>query len=174
MLGGTFQIMNSSNYGEVNSGGSSGGIIGYVGGHAWDTNISVSILNCANFGKINSQLRDGGGIIGLQGTTCTENYVSIKNTYNTGNVTGKTFGNIIGTISYADGQTDTKTEFENVYYTEEPLLGKGSLTSGEATLKSQDEIKSQSFVDLLNQNIGENSDWKKWKLGEKGYPEIDL
>ncbi len=166
--------MNSSNYGEVNSDRFSGGIIGYVGGHDWNSNISVNILNCANFGKINSQQMGSGGIIATQATICAENYVSIKNTYNTGNVTGKTFGNIIGTISYADGSTDTKTEFENVYYTEEPLLGKGSLTSGEATLKSQDEIKSQSFVDLLNQNIGENSDWKKWKLGEKGYPEIDL
>ena len=64
-------------------------------------------------------------------------------------------------------------KIRNVYYTAEPSLGKGNLTSGEATLKSQNEIKSQTFVDLLNQNIGENSDWKKWKLGEKGYPEIE-
>ena len=70
--------------------------------------------------------------------------------------------------------TETRTEFENVYYIQEPLLSKGSLTSGEATLKSLNEIKSQNFLNLLNQNIGENTNWKKWKLGEKGYPELDL
>ena len=40
----------------------------------------------------------------------------------------------------------------------------------EVTLKSESEIKSQTFVDLLNSNIGTNTDWKKWKLGSNGYP----
>ena len=134
--------------------------------------MSGNIFNCVNYGNIFSSKNDTGGIIGCQEITCKKNYVSIKNTYNVGNITGETVGNIIGKI-YNNKATETKTELENVYYTAEPSLGKGNLTSGEATLKSQNEIKSQTFVDLLNQNIGENSDWKKWKLGEKGYPEIE-
>ena len=66
--------------------------------------------------------------------------------------------------------TDTKTEFTNVYYPLEPAIGTGSPTSGKATLKTETEIKSQIFVDLLNSNIGTNTDWKKWKLGSDGYP----
>ena len=173
MQDGNLKIINSFNYAEVNSNkGTSGGIIGCVGGHGWDNNISVEIFNSGNLGKVNATQGKSGGIIGSQGTTCKENYVSIKNTYNVGNITGETVGNIIGEIDN-DSRTETKTELENVYYTAEPSLGKGNLTSGEATLNSQNEIKSQTFVDLLNQNIGENSDWKKWKLGEKGYPEIE-
>lgn len=122
-----------------------------------------------NFGDVSSSTSNGvGGLLGSQGTTCAQNYVTVKNFYNAGKIPG----NIIGVIAY-NNSTETKTEMENVYYIQEPAMGSGSLTSGETTLKSQDEIKSQSFVDLLNQNIGENSDWKKWKLGEKGYPEID-
>ncbi len=84
-------------------------------------------------------------------------------------MTGNTVGNIIGTINY-NSSTDTKTEFTNVYYTLEKPIETGTLTSGEATLKSESEIKSQTFVDLLNANIGTNTDWKKWKLGTNGYP----
>ena len=143
-----------------------------MSGGDWDANLNGNIFNCVNYGNIFGSMNTVGGIIGYQGTICKENYVSIKNTYNVGNITGETVGNIIGGV-YNDSRTETKTELENVYYTAEPSLGKGNLTSGEATLKSQNEIKSQTFVDLLNQNIGENSDWKKWKLGEKGYPEIE-
>ena len=143
-----------------------------MSGGDWYANLNGNIFNCVNYGNIFASMNTVGGIIGYQGTTCKKNYVSIKNTYNVGNITGKTVGNIIGKIDN-NKATETKTELENVYYTAEPSLGKGNLTSGEATLKSQNEIKSQTFVDLLNQNIGENSDWKKWKLGEKGYPEIE-
>ena len=143
-----------------------------MSGAGWDANLNGNIFNCVNYGNIFASMNTVGGIIGYQGTTCKKNYVSIKNTYNVGNITGETVGNIIGKIDNHKA-TETKTELENVYYIAEPSLGKGNLTSGEATLKSQNEIKSQTFVDLLNQNIGENSDWKKWKLGEKGYPEIE-
>ena len=67
-------------------------------------------------------------------------------------------------------KTETKTELKNVYYVTNPFIGTGTLTSGEATLKSESEIKSQTFVDLLNSNIGTNTNWKKWKLGNDGYP----
>ena len=169
--GGKVERKNTSNYGDIASFyREAGGIIGVVAGSIWDANLDVDILNCVNFGNASSSTSNYvGGLLGRQDTTCAQNYVTVRNFYNVGKIPG----NIIGLIVYND-RTETKTEVENVYYIQEPAIGRGSLTSGEATLKSQDEIKSQSFVDLLNQNIGENSDWKKWKLGEKGYPEIDL
>ena len=171
---GNLLIINTINYGEVNANNSSaGGIIGVIGGQSWDNCINAEIINSANYGKVDSRQNTSGGIIGYQGTTCKENFVSIRNTYNIGEATGKIVGNVIGRIENWSS-TETRTEFDNVYYIQEPLLSKGSLTSGEATLKSLNEIKSQTFVDLLNQNIGENTDWKNWKLGEKGYPELDL
>ena len=161
---GNLRIINSINYGEVR-GSNGGGIIGPVSGHAWTSNISVNVENCANFGNIYGM----GGIVGRQSTTCAKNYITIKNSYNVGEIAGDNIGNVIGKIDYNNG-TETKTEFENVYYTNKPDIVGGTLTSGSSTLKTKEEMHSQAFVDLLNQNIGSNSDWKKWKLGEKGYP----
>ena len=109
--------------------------------------------------------------MGSQGAIAKEEWINTKNVYNIGEVTGKYAGNIIGEILK---NTDTKADFQNVYGIKEPFIGNGNLTSGSGTLKAKNEICSQAFVDLLNQNIGSNSDWKRWKLGEKGYPELDL
>ena len=126
------------------------------------------IDNCYNVGKINSS-GTVGGIVGINGTTAAKIGLYIKNSYDLGKLTGNKNGKIIGAI-WVDGRTETITEFTNVYYTIETPIGTGTLTSGEATLKSESEIKSQTFVDLLNANIGTNTDWKKWKLGSSGYP----
>ena len=126
-----------------------------------------------NFGNISSTATDRvGGMIGEQGLVCAQNYVTVKNFFNVRKFSGKKSGSIIGRIQYTDS-VDTKTEVENVYYIQEPALGSGKFTSGNAILKDENEIKNQSFVDLLNQNIGENSDWNKWKLDEKGYPTFE-
>ena len=162
------RIINSINYGEV-QGGNGGGIIGPVNGHAWTSDISVNVENCANFGNIYGM----GGIVGKQSTICAKNYITIKNSYNVGEIAGDNIGNLVGKIDY-DKATETKTEFENVYYTNKPDIVGGTLTSGSSTLKTKEEMRSQAFVDLLNQNIGSNLDWKKWKLGEKGYPVLDI
>ena len=113
--------------------------------------------------------------MGSQGAIAKEEWINIRNVYNIGEVAGKYAGNIIGEIlpTFADGR-DTKADFQNVYGIKEPFIGNGNLTSGSVTLKTKNEICSQAFVDLLNQNIGSNSDWKKWKLGEKGYPVLDI
>lgn len=131
----------------------------------------IHIYNSYNVGKIISDTVSG-GIVGVQNTLSAQNYLYIENSYNIGKITEKSIGNIIGKIS-TDARTDTKTECTNVYYTLEPAIGTGSLTSGEATLKSTSEIKSQTFVDLLNSNIGTNEEWKKWRLGNDAYPTFD-
>lgn len=166
--GGEIKLINSCNEGAVVGKSAAGGIIGTVSGQSWDSNLSTYINNCYNIGNISSE-KVAGGIVGTQDTVAAQNYLYINNSYNAGDVKGKEFGNTLGHI-YNNARTDTKTEFTNVYYPSEPSIGTGSLTSGEATVKSKSEIKSQTFVDLLNANIGTNADWKKWKLGTNGYP----
>ena len=140
----------------------------------WETLIHLDISNCFNTGNIISS-RCSGGIVGSQGAIAKEEWINTKNVYNIGEVTGKYAGNIIGEIlpTLAD-RRDTKADFQNVYGIKEPFIGNGNLTSGSGTLKAKNEICSQAFVDLLNQNIGNNSDWKKWKLREEGYPVFDF
>ena len=48
-------------------------------------------------------------------------------------------------------------------------IGNGNY-SGTIIDKNLNEIKSQNFITLLNQNREENTLWNKWKLGEDGYP----
>ena len=174
-LYGKFKFINTANYGAISGGITStsvGGLIGNTSGLGWDATINIEISNCVNFGDVYSQNYPG-GIIGLQGVISQENTVSIKNTYNIGKISGKNIGDIIGRID-KDERTNTKTEFENVYYSNKPDIAGGTLTSGSSTLKTKEEMHSQEFINLLNQNIGSNSDWKKWKLGEKGYPVLDI
>ena len=140
----------------------------------WETLIHLDISNCFNTGDLNS-LNVAGGVLGVQRAIAKEEWINIRNVYNIGEVAGKYAGNIIGEISkYGSDRKDAKADFQNVYGIKEPFIGNGNLTSGSPTLKTKNEICSQAFVDLLNQNIGSNSDWKRWKLGEKGYPELDL
>ena len=166
--GGNLNILNCNNEGEALGKGSKGGLIGYVGGAGWDAILVTNIYNCYNIGSISSSDGSASGIVGYQGTVSAQNYLYIKNSWNLGKLEGKTIGYILGKIETST-KTETKTEFENVYCTN-TAIGTGTLTGGDATQKTGTEIKSQSFVDLLNSNIGTNTEWKKWKVGENGYP----
>ena len=93
--------------------------------------------------------------------------VNIKNTYNNGNIKNATtkkvmVGNISSTIT-------------NGYYNSSLM---------DSTIKIDNDLidisdKSvEEFINLLNSYINDEeeeypTDWKKWKLGEKGYPEIE-
>lgn len=65
-------------------------------------------------------------------------------------------------------------QFNQVYHcTENPFYkNDGVEYTGEFTKKTQEEMKSQEFVDLLNSNAEGNADWNTWKIGESGYPEL--
>ena len=164
-------IRNCINIGSVTGAGDKGGIIASSWGSNWQAEVELSIENSINVGNIKATSNQSGGIIGSQGTTAIKSYLYIKNSLNLGKVEGKQVGSIIGTISTSTS-TETKTEFESVYC-EGTAIGTGTLTSGEVTQKTASEMKSQSFVDLLNSNIGTNADWKRWKLGKDGYPTFE-
>ena len=65
-------------------------------------------------------------------------------------------------------------EINNSYYINNGLsaIGNGDYT-GSVEEKELEYFISESFINILNQNIGENSLWNRWKLGEDGYPTFE-
>ena len=170
----SLNIINCYNEGEVKGLGSKGGIIGECAGASWTYEISMNIINSYNKGNITSTNNaSSGGIIGAQGTVCAKNYVTLKNVYNVGEISGGKKGNIIGSISRSEN-TDTKTNFENVYCLDNlSAVGNGTIDSGEAIQKSESNMKAKEFVDLLNTNIGENTEWSRWRFITNEYPSFE-
>ena len=156
-------IKNCFNAGTIISSGSTstdsyaGGIVG--GEYA----ATISIENCYNIGDISAK-KVAGGIIG-GGTVGS---VNIKNSYNNGNIKNATtkkamVGNIAFTIT-------------NGYYNSS--LTDSTITIDNGLIDIADK-SSEEFINLLNsyRNDGEETypiDWKRWKLGEKGYPVLDI
>ena len=171
------EINNSFNQGNTEGKGTTGGIGGIIGlasSNDWTTNIESNINNCFNTGiiKYNDYNDISGGIVGQQGNFCATNYINIENCWSIGN--NNNFGGIIGIISKA--KTETKTQRNNSYYISTKAIvsnNNDTNTVNSAIQKKEKEIKSQEFVNILNQNIGENTLWKKWKLGENGYPTFE-
>lgn len=148
-----------------------GGIIGCISGGNWDVRISSNIENCYNSGRIKSEKQKAGGIIGEQGTLAGYNELNIKNVYNIGEIIGTIKGAIFGSIALHNS-TETITNVENVFYKEqEDLKAVGTneqKVEGKIQQKSEDEMKSYEFINILNSK--DNNSWLKWKKGENGYP----
>ena len=78
---------------------------------------------------------------------------------------------------------EMKVEINHSYYTSGKSIGNMSKVDDEnivdnAIQKTENDIKTQEFVDLLNsyRKEGEQTyptDWNKWKLGEEGYPAFE-
>ena len=62
---------------------------------------------------------------------------------------------------------------EEHYYSQNANL----IYSGSIIKKEKSEMQSQNFIDLLNGYKDESgnypSEWKRWKLGEDGYPTFE-
>lgn len=153
-------------------GGSVAGLIGTSSGGNIEWEMSLDICNSYNLGKITGNGRVA-GLLGTQGTTCAKNYVTIINSWNIGELEGNKLGGILSVID-TDYRTDTKTNIENTFYSNEVGIPEGNTYTGTITQKSKNEFNSESFISILNGYIDESgsypTDWKKWKLGEKGYP----
>ena len=157
-----YYIKNCFNAGTITSSGNTS-TDSYAGGIVGGEYASIiSIENCYNIGAISAK-KVAAGIIGGG----TAGSVNIKNTYNNGNIKNATtkkvmVGNISSTIT-------------NGYYNSSLM---------DSTIKIDNDLidisnKSvEEFINLLNSYINDDeeeypTDWKKWKLGEKGYPEIE-
>ncbi len=161
--GGADYIKNCFNAGTIISSGSTS-TDSYAGGIVGGEYASViSIENCYNIGDISAK-KVAGGIIGGG----TAGSVNIKNSYNNGNIKNATtkkamVGNIAFTIT-------------NGYYNSS--LMDSTITIDNGLIDIADK-SSEEFINLLNsyRNDGEETypiDWKRWKLGEKGYPVLDI
>ena len=85
------------------------------------------------------------------------------------------FGGIIGYI-YNYYSYQGSLNLNDVYYLSNTCdIAVGRVSENEYGANKLESLKYSELVQKLNKFIDEweNSDWKKWKLGEKGYPEIE-
>ncbi|CCZ18464.1 the GLUG motif protein family protein [Clostridium sp. CAG:780] len=130
----------------------------------------TTIENCYNIHNINAS--GAGGIIGyiIRIYETATSKININNCYNIGEIRGNVIGELVGK-TYRINQEDFKVS--NSYYIEKRnnAVGQGNATETNVESKSQQYMKTNEFVELLNSNIDStNTDWKKWKLGTNGYP----
>ena len=150
---------------------SAGGIIGFISLNSSGNLLNLNIENCYNLANVNST-QASGGMIGyaLRVYETASSIISINNCYNIGKIKGNAMGEITGK-TYNINQEDFKVS--NSYYIEKRnnAIGQGNATETNVESKSQQYMKTNEFVELLNSNIDStNTDWKKWKLGTNGYP----
>ena len=150
---------------------SAGGIIGFISLNSRGNLLNLNIENCYNLANVNS-IQASGGMIGyaLRVYETASSIISINNCYNIGKIKGNAMGEITGK-TYNINQEDFKVS--NSYYIEKRnnAVGQGNATETNVESKSQQYMKTNEFVELLNSNIDStNTDWKKWKLGTNGYP----
>ena len=183
---GNLTIDNCHNLGEINGEMACGGIIGKNGCY---------IINCSNSGNIissgkNSNSSIAGGIVG--GIAVSDIYIG--NSYNTGNIIAKKItGGIIGggyagsgtlknvyTMGNIKNATNSKvmvgnsitSTITNGYYNSSLIDSTITIDNGLIDISDK---SVEEFVNLLNsyKNDGEQTypiDWKKWKVGDEGYP----
>ena len=200
--GGSVQVINCINYMDVSSNDNNAGIVSYsnstselriincinygnidggnygVGGILGNTNGSskITIENSYNFGEINFSspgisYSGCGGIIGLNQFNIK---LELKNCFNIGNIKGKAVynGNIIGNPREATISLDHIYNIDNGL----SVIGRNKEFEGKIENKTKEEMKTQQFIDLLNNYLedGEYPNlWSKWKLGEDGYPTFE-
>ena len=178
------EIKNTYNQGSILGNGTlagSGGIVGASKGVSNDSELVLSIYNSFNTGEVIHENSTAGGIVGNQGKICAKNYIYIENCWTVGKNTD--YGSMIGTINNDSINIEMKVEINHSYYTNGKSIGNMSKVDDEnivdnAIQKTENDIKTQEFVDLLNsyRKEGEQTyptDWKKWKLGEEGYPSFE-
>ncbi len=115
-----------------------------------------TIKNCYNTGNISGYYRIGG----ITGENCDDGI--ILNCYNRGIISGESD---IGGIC---GKGQMNDDSSNNYYLNTSATGgdNGEDIEGKAEAKTEQEMKSDAFVTLLNAG-GDN-----WKRGEDGYPTL--
>lgn len=166
---------NETKIGE-NSAGYSGGIVGQYTGVDYNSDRTLNIYNCYNTGNILGE-NYCGGILGYQGLTAKTITLNVENCYNIGEVEGKYPGGIVGILKDSDSRTTAKTSIKNTYWLStvaSKAIYSGNCTDEEIiTQYDMEYMKSNDFCDILNNNIGENTEWKEWILGDDGYPTLE-
>ena len=156
-IGKSVTILNCYNLGECQN----SGIFGKMFGGDNNKDFTLSIYNSYNLGKTSKA-----GIIDTIGNVAKSMEVNIENVYNSGECTSA----IIDTISNKQKAT---INIKNVYYNSDFSQKIGATEEGIQELKTNDIKNNDTFITTLNNNLKENQDWKKWIIGEDGYPTFE-
>ena len=151
------ELLNCYNLGECQN----SGIFGKVNGGDYDVEFTLSIYNSYNLGKTAKA-----GIVDNVGKLAKSIVVNIENVYNS----GMCISAIIDSIS--SNQVATMN-IKNVYYNSDFSQKIGATEEGIQELKTNDIKNNDTFITTLNNNRKENQDWKKWIIGEDGYPTFE-
>ena len=152
--------------GEYNT--SVGGLIGQA------KSINTSVLNCYNIGNLSNGTFVSGICGNSYAATGTSPIINIKNTYNTGNVSGQNTRGIM--IMYNSPIT---VNAENVYLLDTVSdVGISNLDTANpieipVESLSEENMKSEEFVNELNTNLSSidtEYDLSKWKYVNGSYP----
>lgn len=173
---GILKIYNSTNMGQV-EGKDSGGIIGSCNLPAYTATGSCYIENCYNIANIKDNTTAGGIVGKIGGYAYKEMNVYITNCYNIGNISGGINGGIVGGIyNTSRGEKAQSLYIDSVYYlsnSSTKSIGRGDPDEG--NISEIVNVNTTEFEEKLNSYKNDTnqypSNWLKWKIGEKGYPE---
>lgn len=148
---------------------------------------SGTIYNCYNLGDVTAGNSKSNQIaVGIISTTSSYN---IHNVYNLGKLTGYTTGlfraytnsgninvsNIYSTGNYSIGISQSSEKvLNNVYTGKECYSSDGTYYA--KTIISEEQMRTQEFIDILNEKVAENNstsdiEWFYWDRSESnGYP----
>ena len=142
-----------------------GGIIGDASAGGGE----VTIENCYFIGTVSGPTSTGGIIGRVNGNVDKNTKCIINNVYTTAMITtGKYKGGVIG----QDERGETEIALKNIYHMLDNVYGRIKTTEYTETnvnKVTENDIKNSSFITTLNNNITDQS-WRKWKVGENGYP----
>ena len=174
------EIINCINQGKIGGKvGFAGGIIGWINVENWTYSLKMNIYNSYNLGEVTSENNIVGGILGKVGGYAYDTItIDIENCYNAGNLNSQNRGGIVGQILDVNGGEEI-VNVKNSYYLQNENLTEiysGKMNITQVASKTESELKSIDFVNLLNNYKNANStyttNWKDWELGTNGYPAL--
>ncbi len=181
-LGGTVSLINNYNQGNINAENIASGLVGSI-----DYKSAANIINGFNTGNISSH-NFSSGITYVHSRENYQSDVMLNNVYNIGKMS---FANKYGIISVLGGNSNAENKYVyNSYYVNDL---NASNISFNAVPMSENDMKNQSFVTTLNNNIVNATTIKEgnttrelkdidpllegytlsqWKLSDAGYPTL--
>ena len=154
---GILRIINSGNLKECEN----SGIIREIQAGDYGRDLECNISNSYNLGETQNT-----GIIASIGYISKSVKLNMENVYNAGECVSA----IIGAIP---GKDKTSLNIKNVYYNKELSQKVGVVEEGIQAYSESEMKDNRNFINTLNNNIQNHTEWKRWKIGEYGYPVLE-
>lgn len=158
------QVLRCGNYGEISDDQL------HVAGIVAHSKSGISIIDCYNTGKISLLALEGAdnargaGILAIGDEVPAEENIIIKNCYNAGSFNEE--NEKIHAIYQGDYYSFDNTFVTNCYYGSDFISG----TYDHSTAKTLDEMKTQTFVTLLNDGRTDEACWTIEEGKNNGFP----